>query len=242
MDDSLLRVEGVQYTWPGSRSPVLEGIDFGFAKGDRVGLIGPNGCGKTTLLQIMVGLVRPGAGKLLHRGAPVESKDDLRKLRLEVAYLFQNADDQLFSPTVIDDVAFGPLNMGLDEKEAKARAEETLEGLGLAHLAERITHRLSGGEKRLVSLATILSMRPRALLLDEPTNGLDPDTRDRLIDILMGLDMSWIIVSHDWDFLDQTTTTLWAMREGRLRASSKDILHRHVHAHDHGDLPHVHHD
>ena len=158
-----------------------------------------------------------------------------------VAAGFQ-AEDQLFNPTVLDDVAFGPLNLGLSADEARERAEETLRELGLAGFGNRLTHRLSGGEKKLVSLATVLSMRPSVLLLDEPTNGLDPQTRERIIEILGALPTARIIISHDWDFLAQTTTRFMTIKDGRLLTDIPHLPHRHVHAHPLGDEPHHHHD
>jgi cobalt/nickel transport system ATP-binding protein len=110
----------------------------------------------------------------------------------------------------------------------------------MAGYGPRITHKLSGGEKRLVSLATVLAMQPDALLMDEPTTGLDPDTRDRLVEILNGLDKTLVVVSHDWDFLDQTTSEVWAMQDGRPARAEREVLHQHVHAHPHGHLPHRH--
>ncbi|THB63702.1 MAG: ABC transporter ATP-binding protein, partial [Desulfovibrio sp.] len=151
------------------------------------------------------------------------------------------AEDQLFSPTVLEDVAFGPLNLGLKPAQAKDRALETLEQLGLEGFADRITHRLSGGEKRLVALATILAMQPKALLLDEPTNDLDPPTRQRLIATLNELDLGYVIISHDWDFLAQTTEQSLTLDKdtGRL-VKSTAVPHTHVHVHEAGDAPHEH--
>jgi cobalt/nickel transport system ATP-binding protein len=159
-----------------------------------------------------------------------------------VGLVLQNAEDQLFNPTVLDDVAFGPLNLGLSVDEARELALRTLEELGLAGFENRLTHRLSGGEKKLVSLATILSMRPRVLLLDEPTNGLDPGTRERLAGILDALPTARIIISHDWDFLARTTTTFMTVKAARLITDIPHLPHRHVHAHPLGDEPHHHHD
>ena len=154
--------------------------------------------------------------------------------------VFQDADDQLFSPTVIEDVAFGPLNLGASQEEALAISRKTLDDLDLTGLAERVTHQLSGGEKKLVSLATILSMQPEAMLLDEPTNNLDPETRTRLIDILNRLDIAYMIISHDWDFLAETCRDLYAMDYGRAHSSDTTCLHVHRHAHPYGDHPHKH--
>jgi cobalt/nickel transport system ATP-binding protein len=236
----MLELREISYTYPQATSPVLHGLNFSVAD-SRLGIIGPNGCGKTTLLQLMVGLLRPDSGELLFHGTAVRSRDELRALRREVGFLFQNSDDQLFSPTVLEDVAFGPLNLGLSPEEAAQVARQTLENLGLYNFEERITHRLSGGEKKLVALATILAMRPRLLLLDEPTNNLDPKTRDRLIEILQGLELSQVIISHDWNFLDHTTTTLYEITAGRIARCDDAQVHSHRHLHRAGDHPHHHH-
>jgi cobalt/nickel transport system ATP-binding protein len=163
-------------------------------------------------------------------------------MRREIGLVLQNAEDQLFNPTVLDDVAFGPLNLGLSPADARNRAVETLKQLGLHGFENRLTHRLSGGEKRLVSLATILSMRPKVLLLDEPTNGLDPAGRNRLVEILTDLPTDRIIISHDWDFLAQTTSAYLTIDNGRLLTHMPHLPHEHIHAHPLGDTPHHHHE
>ncbi len=172
----------------------------------------------------------------------MRTEKEFRVLRREVGMVLQNAEDQLFNPTVLDDVAFGPLNLGMSVREAREMSMLTLEKLGLAGFENRLTHRLSGGEKKLVSLATILSMQPKALLLDEPTNGLDPETRERIIGILDGLPTARIIISHDWDFLARTTTQFMTIKNGCLVTDVPHLPHRHVHAHPLGDEPHHHHD
>lgn len=160
-------------TFSYGEEPIVLDFSTTIMRGEKVGIIGPNGCGKTTLFHLIMGLLKPQSGTLLYKGTALENEKDFRILRQEVGLLFQDADDQLFSPTVLEDVAFGPLNLGAAPAEAKYIAQQTLTDLGLIHLEKRITHHLSGGEKKLVSLATILAMRPRALLLDEPTNNLD---------------------------------------------------------------------
>ncbi len=241
VNGALLALEDLTFRYPESEIPVLSRVDMAIAEGSRIGLYGPNGSGKTTLLHIIMGLLRPDEGRVLFRGEAVRSEKDFRKLRRAVGLLLQNADDQLFNPTVLDDVAFGPLNLGLGPKEARKRAEETLDFLGLAGFEDRLTHKLSGGEKKLVSLASVLSMRPKALLLDEPTNGLDPQTRERIIGILNSLDISLVVISHDWDFLAHTATEFKTVIDGRLAVDDDFIVHRHAHGHPLGDAPHHHH-
>ncbi len=229
----------VTYFYPGAEKPALDKVNFIPDKG-KVGLIGPNGSGKTTLFHIIMGLLKPDNGQLLFKGQPLAHEKDFRQLRREVGLLFQDADDQLFSPTVLEDVAFGPLNLGISPAMARKAACQTLAKLGLSDLVERITHQLSGGEKKLVSLATILVMEPKLLLLDEPTNNLDSSTRMKLIEILAGLKLSCIIISHDWDFLAATTAEIYAMENGLLIRSGKSSLHNHFHVHSHGGYPHEH--
>ncbi len=236
----MIELRDVSYTFTQASTPILHQLSFA-VQDKRVGIIGPNGCGKTTLLHLMVGLLTPDKGEVLFHGKPIATKDDLRALRKDVGFLFQSSDDQLFSPTVIEDVAFGPLNLGFSPAEAREIAVKTLENLGLEGFEDRITHRLSGGEKKLVALATILAMKPRMLLLDEPTNNLDPKTRSHLIEILQGLDLYQIIISHDWDFLSHTTSILYKIDHGHIHRCEEDHVHVHRHVHKAGDHPHHHH-
>jgi cobalt/nickel transport system ATP-binding protein len=236
----LIELSDITFRYPGTSAPVLDQISLKLQHQQQLGLIGPNGCGKTTLFHCMMGLLKPQSGSLFFRGEKIDPSGDFVRLRREIGLLFQDADDQLFSPTVIEDVAFGPLNLGADPETAIEAARQTLEQLGLSHLEKRTTHHLSGGEKKLVSLATILSMQPRALFLDEPTNNLDPDTRERLIDIIAGLGLGFIIISHDYDFLAATCVDLAAMKGGRIVPAERSALHTHHHVHPHGDHPHKH--
>lgn len=240
MSEALIALADIAFTYPGASKPVLSGIDFAFNPGERIGLFGPNGSGKTTLLHIMMGLVRPDCGEVRFRGQAVATEREFRAVRQSIGLLLQNADDQIIYPTVLDDVAFGPLNRGLSPEKARQVAERTLSMLGLADFGERLSHRLSGGEKKLVSLAGVLAMEPEALLLDEPTNGLDPDTRTRIVDILGRLGKPLIVISHDWDFLVQVTGTYYTIDKGCLRHDPDFVLHRHVHVHPLGDIEHQH--
>jgi cobalt/nickel transport system ATP-binding protein len=161
---------------------------------------------------------------------------DFHEVRARAGLLFQDSDDQLFCPTVLEDVAFGPLNLGRTTEEARTDALRTLAALGLSGFEERVTHRLSAGEKRLVALATVLAMNPRVLLLDEPTNGLDEATETRLTELLAGMPQAMLIVSHDRRFLERLATRAVVLAEGRLAQAQ---IHRHPHSHSHSHL-HIH--
>jgi cobalt/nickel transport system ATP-binding protein len=204
MSEPLIELHNISFTYPGASQPVLEDFDFQLLPGKQLGLVGPNGSGKTTLLHLIMGLLRPQAGRIIILGQEVRQARDFIDVRQKVGLLFQNADDQLFCPTVLEDVAFGPLNQGKAPVQALAIARETMDKLGLAGFEDRVTYKLSGGEKKLVSLATVLAMQPQVLLLDEPTTGLDETTRHRLIHILQDLDISYLIVSHEHEFLEHT--------------------------------------
>jgi len=212
----LIRLQGVQYSYPDG-PPVLRGLDFSLSSGQRLGIYGPNGAGKSTLFQAAMGLLCPLAGEVWGLGRICRREEDFRELRRTVGYVFQDPEDQLFCPTVLEDVAFGLLNLGQSREEARERSLITLNKLGLAELGDRVTYRLSGGEKRLVSLAAVLAMEPRGLLLDEPANGLDPEHAARLERVLNESGMAWAMVSHDRSLLARTCDTFWEMAGGRLR-------------------------
>lgn len=219
---------------------ILDSLNLQFHKGDRIGLIGHNGSGKTTLFHIIMGLLKPLSGRIEIFGRPVKEEKDFKHVRRKIGLLFQDADDQLFSPTVMEDVAFGPLNLGKTRDEAKEIAEKTLDFLGLSGFENRVTYKLSGGEKRLVSLATVLAMEPEILLLDEPTTGLDNKTNKKIIDILSRLTISCILISHEIDFIAKTTDFIYIMENGKIQTDSKMHMHQHFHVHPHGGHPHEH--
>ncbi len=202
--------------------------------------MGPNGSGKTTLFHIIMGLLKHTSGSMEIFGKPVTKEKEFDEVRRKIGLLFQDADDQLFSPTVLEDVAFGPLNLGMSRDEAVDIAKRTLESLDLAGFEDRITYKLSGGEKRLVSLATILAMEPEVLLLDEPTAGLDDKTKAKLIGILSNLDLSFIVISHEIDFLFEITDSIYTMENKRIVSDKKTHLHQHIHAHPYGLYRHKH--
>lgn len=238
MTDHLVELQDISYAWPG-RGKVLDNLDLTVHQSENLGLMGPNGAGKTTLLHVLMGLIKPDSGSIRIFGQPVETADEFERVRLKIGFMFQNADDQLFCPSVLDDVAFGPLNQGMERIEARELAVSTLESLGLHGFEDRVPYRLSGGEKRLVALATVLSMRPGLLVLDEPTTGLSPEAREQLVETLNSLDVPKLIVSHEADFLDATTQRIAAMKDGRI-VSGTLVPHTHTHVHVEGDVPHRH--
>jgi len=215
MSEPILLLEGVRVAYEPTR-PVLAGCDLRLEAGERVGLRGANGSGKTTLLALLVGLLRPSEGRVEVFGKVRTSERDFRQIRGRAGLLFQDPDDQLFCPTVAEDVAFGPLNLGVGRDEVRQIVARTLDSLGLAGFEDRITYKLSGGEKRLVAVATVLAMQPELLLLDEPTSGLDDEARARVIDVLAALPQAMLVVSHDRPLLDRLTTRVLRLANGRI--------------------------
>ncbi len=199
---------------------VLKELDFSISDGDRIVITGANGTGKTTLFHIILGLLRPLSGEVYAFGRHMENETDFRECRNRTGLLFQDPDDQLFCPSVLEDVAFGPLNQGKTHSEARTAAEETLEALGILHLKNRVPYHLSGGEKRLAALATILSMKPELLLLDEPTAGLARNPSARLLHVLNSYpSRAIVVISHDTAFIKDVSGRQFILDAGRLTAS-----------------------
>lgn len=213
MNHYYFRVEDVTFVYDANR-PLLSGANFHLLPGERVGLVGPNGSGKTTLLHLMVGLLKPQSGIIRAFGKVRKQEKDFYEVRARAGLVFQDSDDQLFCPTVLEDVAFGPLNLGKTPDEARRMAIDTLYSLGLEGFEDRITYQLSYGEKRMVALATVLAMRPNVLLLDEPTNGLDEDTKKHLTTLLCSLPQSMVIISHEADFVEHLATRIVRLEPG----------------------------
>ena len=213
---------------------VLQRASLSLSAGERLAVIGHNGAGKTTLLRTLVGLESPQHGEVHLFGLHCDREQDFRPQRARIGYLFQDSDDQLFCPTVIEDVSFGPLNIGNTPEVAEQQARAALAELGIGHLAERVTHRLSGGEKRLVCLAGLLAMKPAVLLLDEPTNGVDRQNGEKLRNALLAFEGAMIIVSHDAAFVADIANRAMLLDHGRLEpAEIHSHSHTHVHAHVH---------
>ena len=190
-----VEVRGLRYSYPGG-FPALRGVDLALAPGEKAALVGPNGAGKSTLLLHLNGILRAGEGEVHIAGLPVV-QPNLGRVRALVGLVFQNPDDQLFSPTVLEDVAFGPLYMGLEESEVRRRVDEALAAVHMQGYGARMPHRLSLGERKRVSIATVLAMEPAVLALDEPSSGLDPRSRRALIRLLQELPQAMLVATHD---------------------------------------------
>jgi len=188
-------------------APVLKDLSLSLTDEDRLALTGPNGSGKTTLFRVTMGLLKPQNGYVALDGKEISDDEDWRRLRREVGMVFQDPDDQLFCPTLLEDVAFGPMNMGIKRKEAGELSLSTLRALGIEDLADRPPYSLSGGQKKLGALATVLSMSPSFILLDEPSAGLDDDAVERLITALRNFSGGYLIASHEPDFLRRVTSS-----------------------------------
>lgn len=212
-DEMALVVSGLSFAYPGGPN-VLSDIHLEVMRGKRVGLIGPNGAGKTTLFFNICGVLKPSAGEVFVLGKAVVSG----KFHPEIGLVFQNADDQLFCPSVRDDVAFGPQNMGLSRDEVQERVEEALAITGVAGLADRPVHHLSVGEKRMVSIAGVLAMQPRLVMYDEPSANLDIRARRRLISFLQESRETVIIAAHDLELVLEVCDHVVLIDEGKMIA------------------------
>jgi cobalt/nickel transport system ATP-binding protein len=190
-----IHLEHVHFRYPDGFE-ALTGIDLWIGEGEKVALVGPNGAGKSTLMLQLNGTLRPAHGTVRVAGLPI-TRDTIRRVRAEVGLVFQDPDDQLFSPTVFDDVAFGPLHMGVPAAEVHARVERALAAVGMQGFEHRVPHRLSLGQRKRVALATVLSMDPSILVFDEPSAGLDPRGRRELIGLLRGLSQTLLVSTHD---------------------------------------------
>ncbi|MDR2443769.1 MAG: energy-coupling factor ABC transporter ATP-binding protein [Deltaproteobacteria bacterium] len=197
-----------------NRPEVLKGLNLKVTSDHRLGLVGANGTGKTTVLSIIMGLLKPTSGTVEIFGKLRKTEADFREVRPKLGFVFQDANDQLFSPTVADDIAFGPLNLGASRKQADDIVKEVLDSLGLSGFGPRVTYGLSGGERKLVALGTALALKPRLLILDEPTTFLDEKSVARLEAIINNSTLPVLIVSHDHDFLDRVTTKKVRLLDG----------------------------
>lgn len=216
MSDPILQVERLAYTYPDG-TPALRGVDLAIARGEKVGLVGPNGSGKSTLLMCLNGLLTAREGRIHVEGVELTSAT-LKDLRGRAGLVFQSPDDQLFMPTLADDLAFGPVNLGLSPDEVRRRVHQVAAELGLEHLLDRAPHHLSMGQKRTAAIAAVLAMHPALLLMDEPSSNLDPRSRRRLIELLVPLDVTLLITSHDLALVGGVCGRVVVIDEGRIVA------------------------
>ena len=214
-EGDVLQVRDLRFSYPDGYT-ALHGVSLNLCEGDKVALVGPNGAGKSTLMLHLNGILA-GDGEVAVRGMRI-TRDNLPVIRSMVGLVFQNPDDQLFSPTVFEDVAFGPLHMGLPEDEVRNRVGEALEAVRMSACAERLSHHLSVGEKKRISIATVLSMRPSLLVLDEPSSGLDPRARRTLINLLRDLSITMLVSTHDMAMVRDLFPRTIVMDEGRIVA------------------------
>jgi len=212
-----IRIKNLRYTYP-EGTEALKGISLKICQGESVGIIGPNGAGKSTFLLHLNGILPTGSsqgdGRVVVLGEEI-SRDD-RRIRSDIGIVFQNPDEQLFMPRVFEDVAFGPLNMGLSRAEVKERVKEALTAVNLVGFEERSPHHLSAGEKRAVAIATVISMRPQILIIDEPASALDPKGRRNIIHLLNTFKMTKIIATHDLEMVLEVATRCILLDKGRV--------------------------
>lgn len=220
-DSPALVISGLSFSYP-NRPHVIENVSLNISPGEKVGIIGPNGTGKTTFFLLLCGILKPDRGQVSLFGRPMKSGD----FRPEIGLVFQNPDDQLFSPSVWDDVAFGPQNLGLTRQEVTNRVEEALHITGTTGLALRAPHHLSGGEKRMVAIAGVVAMRPQLVIYDEPSSNLDIRSRRRLIDFLQASAETLLIASHDLEFILEVCDRVILLDNGQIVADGppKEIL------------------
>ncbi len=210
-----LHVTDLKFNYPDGHQ-ALHGVTLSIAPGEKVALVGPNGAGKSTLMLHFNGILR-GEGEVRVCGTPLNDSN-LGQVRASVGLVFQDPDDQLFSPTVFDDVSFGPLHMGLPAAEVRRRVSGALDAVGMGAYAPRMSHHLSVGEKKRIAIATVLSMDPEILVLDEPSAGLDPRARRALITLLRALPLTMLVSTHDLHFVNELFTRTVVMDQGRIVA------------------------
>ena len=219
VNGEVLKIENLSFSYE-KKDQVLKDINLTAYSGESIGVIGANGIGKTTLMKLLVGLNTDFEGVLEVAGHPMNQKN-IAHIREHIGYVFQDSDSQLFLSTIEDDVAFGPRNYGLSEEEVEKRVEEALAKVHITELRHKQTYKLSGGEKKLASIATILSMKPDIIIMDEPSIALDPRNRRNLIGILNEIDSLKIITSHDLDFILDTCERCVLLDEGRIIADGR---------------------
>lgn len=237
---SIIEVDGLRYAYPDG-TEALRGLSFRIAQGESVALVGANGAGKSTLLLHLAGALAAAGGEIRIGGMAV-TPATAAAARARVGVVFQDPDDQLFMPTVAEDVAFGPLNMGLPPDEVERRVAGALERVGMGHLRARPPYRLSAGEKRAVAVATVLAMSPEVLVMDEPSSNLDPRGRRRLIGLLRSFEHTKVIATHDLELVVEVCSRVLVLDGGRLVAEGEvaEVLNDEALMAAHGlERPHI---
>lgn len=224
MTDISIKIENLYYEYPDGYE-ALRGIDLTLYKGESLGIVGANGAGKSTLLLQLTGINYPSKGKIEVNSMEINKKN-LAQIRKDIGFVFQNPEDQLFTTSIYDDVAFGPKNYKLSKEEVDKRVNEALEKVGILDLKDRAPYRLSGGQQNLAAIATAISMEPSILIMDEPTAALDPRARRRLINLLNSFEYTKIVASHDLDMILDTCKRTIVLKDGQIAAdgNTKDIL------------------
>lgn len=219
----MIEFDNVSFAYE-SGAPVIKGLSFRIEDGESVGLIGANGAGKSTIMKLVLGLVQ-GEGRILVDDTEV-NKENLGRIRKKLGFVLQNSDNQMFMPTVYEDMMFGPLNYMVSREDADKKVNEVLDRLGLQYLKNKYNHKISGGEKRMAAIATVLAMEPDAVLMDEPTSALDPYNRRVVINTIKELGQTKIITSHDLDMIMDTCDRVILLSGGEIVADgpAMDIL------------------
>ncbi|WP_414469178.1 ATP-binding cassette domain-containing protein [Methanobacterium sp. ACI-7] len=226
---NIIETRDITYEYPDG-TKALDKVNFNAEEGKIVALLGPNGAGKSTLFLHFNGILRPTSGNITVNGREIEyDKKNLMKVRENVGIVFQNPDDQLFAPTVVEDVAFGPMNMGLSREEVEERVEESLKRVGMDEFKSKAPHHLSGGQKKRVAIAGILAMKPKIMVLDEPTSGLDPKGASQILRILYELNkegMTIIISTHDVDLVPLYAYQVYILSSGKIikKGSPREVF------------------
>ena len=232
-DGDILQIKDLHFSYPDGHQ-ALRGIDLSVCEAEKVALVGPNGAGKSTLMLHLNGIL--GENSPVSIAGLEVNKENLPTIRALVGLVFQNPDDQLFSPTVFDDVAFGPLHMGLPEEEVYQRVEKALADVHMTNFGERLSHHLSMGQKKRIAIATVLAMQPHILVLDEPSAGLDPRSRRSLINFLKELPITMLVSTHDLRMVEDLFPRMVIMDDGKIVADgySKDLLQDEILLEAHG--------
>lgn len=221
----IIRLQNIHFDYS-EEINVFKGLAFSVEEGDRIGIAGPNGCGKTTLFLLIMGLLKPTCGEITLFGERMEKENDFKEPRRKIGYLFQDPDDQLFCPTVEEDIAFGPLNLGINVEQVKQDVDAICRQFKISELKKRISFKLSQGQKRLVSLAGILIMKPEVLILDEPIASVDEEMVKRITSYLKDLSCTLIITSHNPTFLNALCSKTYFFKENQLNAGDHSYVSR----------------